>query len=153
VTATAQAQPVATSTQTFKKRAGDGEPGAFFYLFTLTEESRALLKGAFDEDIKACAAYEDPQGNSFLTNTEEGPDAVVGADEVVASYALRVFTDKAHKNLVYVRHVVVTRTGHGYSSVSYSTPVTKDDPTGKDFTAVTELVEKQLSKTGAIFAE
>ena len=77
---------------------------------------------------------------------------MTGADEVVASWAQRIYTDKAHKNLVYFDHTVITRTGRSFSNVSYGFQASNNSK-DKDFGPITQLVEMQVAKTGAVFTE
>ena len=152
ITETGKTNPVATLYQSFKNGKAAGASNATFYLFTLGEEERSVLQTGFENDIKACAAYKDQGGSYYFTNTPEGPDSILGADEVVISYTERIYTDKAHQNLVYTRHNVVTRAGRAYSSVSYGFQASKKDPGGKDFAAATRLAQLQTAKTAKAFS-
>ncbi len=148
VTATSEVKYVAASFQTFKE--GKAGSPAGFSLFTVNEADWPIMTSGYRENLTACAEYETPDGY-YLVLTSDGPDTVKGADEVVASYAQRLYQDKAHKNLLSTNHYVVARSGRAFSHISYG-PSTNKDPEGEDFGPVTRLMENQLAKLAKVFS-
>ena len=134
----------------FTEGEGAGKNIATFHLSTLAGEDAGALEAAYAEDHKACAEYKDGAG-LYVVRSEEGPESVPNAEELVASWAERVYYDKSHKKLAYARHYLVARTGQLVTYVSYAFLTTKEDPKAKDFTRASELLAIQLSKNAKVF--
>lgn len=149
ITATSKVKYVAASFQGFK----EGKTGttAGFSLFTMNEADWPVMKSGWRDDVAACAEQKTPDGY-YIVLTPEGPETVKGADEVIISYASRIYQDKSHKNLLTASHYLVTRTGRAFSHISYNNVVSTKDPKGKDFATVTRLMEKQLAKLAKGFS-
>ena len=94
----------------FTEGKGDGKNIASYELSTATDEQSEALRAAYAKDQKACATYVDGSG-FHVVRTVEGPASVTGADEVLGTWAERIYYDKAHKKLAYARHYLVLRTG------------------------------------------
>jgi hypothetical protein len=148
VTATSKVKYVAASYQTFKE--GEKVSTAGFSLFTMNEADWSVMKSGKRDDVAACAEYKTPDGY-YIVLTPEGPATIKGADEVITSYAQRLYQDKAHKNLLSTNHYLMTRTGRAFSQVAYNPRSTKD-PKSRDFGTVTRLMEKQLAKLARGFS-
>ena len=90
-------------------------------------------------------------GSGFhVVRSVEGPASVSGADEVLGTWAERIYYDKAHKKLAYARHYLVLRTGDVVTYVSYAFLTEKKDPKAEDFSRTTALAERQLTKNVAV---
>jgi len=63
--------------------------------------------------------------------TAEGPTSLEPADEVIAAWAERIYYDKAHRQLAYTRHVVVSRTERVVTYVEYAFLLVPADPQAK----------------------
>lgn len=107
-------------------------------------------RDAFAEAAAGCEAYKSLDGTYVTLDVIDAPPAVAGADEVLA-YIERVYADKGHKNLYYVRHYYEARTDRYVSSFEYAYVQPKSDPTGKDMTASAKLLAKQVAKTRKTF--
>lgn len=129
---------------------GDGKNIATFELSTVTDAETPVLRDAYAKDAKACASYRDGS-RLYVVRTVEGPTSVVGADEVVGTWAERIYYDKAHKKLAYARHYLVLRTGRVLTYVSYAFLTVEADPKAEDFSRTTKLASVQLKKSATVF--
>jgi hypothetical protein len=143
--------PRAAVQANFTEGKGAGKNIATFELSTLTGEESSALEAAYTKDQKACATYKDASG-LYVVRSLEGPSSVVGADEVVGSWAERIYYDKSHNRLAYARHYLVTRTDHVITYLSFAFLAVKKDPGAKDFTRATDLLEIQLRKNAKVFS-
>jgi hypothetical protein len=146
-TGTLPARPEAGAN--FTEGKGDGKNIASFELSTATDAQSAALRSAYAQDQKACATYVDGSG-FHVVRSVEGPASVSGADEVLGTWAERIYYDKAHKKLAYARHYLVLRTGDVVTYVSYAFLTEKKDPKAEDFSRTTALAERQLTKNVAV---
>jgi hypothetical protein len=143
--------PVASLSRNLTEGKGTGVNIGTFWLSTLPTEDAGEVKTAYAEDTKACRTFKDAN-NLYVVYTAEGPTSADGADEVLYSRAERLYYDKAHKKLAYARHTMVTRTGRVITYVSYAFLTTKKDPTAKDFSRASRLLEIQSAKVAGTFA-
>lgn len=133
----------------FTEGKGDGRNIASFELSTANDAQSIALRSAYAKDQKACARYVDGSG-FHVVRSVEGPVSVTGADEVLGTWAERIYYDKAHKELAYARHYLVLRTGDVVTYVSYAFLTEKGDPTAKDFSSTTKLAGRQLTKNATV---
>src|SRR5215210_3886032 len=150
-TATEQVDTVASIRRDLTEGKGRGVNIGSFLLVTLPSEDATDLKAAYVKDNAACETFTDAN-KLFVVYNEEGPASTGSADEIVMSRAERIYYDKAHKKLAYARHTIVARTGRVVTYVSYAFLTTKADPTAKDFTRATKLLDTQLTKVTKTFA-
>jgi hypothetical protein len=135
----------------FTEGKGAGKNIATFRLSTVADEDASVLKAAYGKDDKTCAEYTDA-GGLYVVRSEEGPQSVANADELVAGWSERVYYDKSHKKLAYARHYLVARTGQLVTYFSYAFLIDKVDPKAKDFSRASELLGVQLSKNAKVFS-
>jgi hypothetical protein len=122
-----------------------------FSMATVPEPDVSALAKAYAADTATCASYRDAS-KLFVTRTRDGPTSASHADEIVASWAERIYYDKSHRKLAYARHVLLARTGRVVVQVEYAFLTQKSDRGAKDFTRATRLLEKQLAKVSTVFA-
>lgn len=134
----------------FTEGKGTGKNIATFELSTATDEESAGLRAAYVVDQEACAKYEDGAG-LHVVRSLEGPSSVTGSDEVLATWAERIYYDKAHKKLAYARHYLVLRTGDVVTYVSYAFLAVDEDAGAEDFGRATKLAARQLAKNATVF--
>lgn len=152
VSAATQLPSRPAATRAFTEGTGTGVNIGSFLVFTLADpqSDTAAVRAAFAADTAACAQFKDPAG-LFVLRTAEGPTSVGPADEMVASWAERIYYDKAHKKLAYARHYVIARSGRVVTKVEYDFLAAKKDPQAKDFGRATRLLGKQLDKAARVF--
>jgi hypothetical protein len=121
-----------------------------FLLFTVPDPDVSALAKAYAADTAACASYRDVN-KFFVTRTPEVPASAAHADEIVDSWAERVYYDQGHHKLAYARHVVVARSGRIVVQVEYAFLTRKSDRGAKNFGRATRLLEKQLTKISTVF--
>jgi hypothetical protein len=134
----------------FTEGKGVGVNIGYFVLSTIPEPDGAALTKAYAADTASCASYRDAN-KLFVTRTPEGPTAASHADQIVSTWAERIYYDKAHHQLAYARHVLVGRTGRVVVQVEYAFLTQKSDRGAKDFARATRLLEKQLAKISTVF--
>lgn len=149
--ATKQVLSKTTAEANFTEGKGAGKNIATYRLSTLPVEEASALKASYAEDHQTCAEYKDAAG-LYVVRSEEGPESVDDAEELVASWAERIYYDKSHQKLAYARHYLVARTGQLETYFSYAFLVDKGDPEAKDFTRATELLAVQLSRNAKVFS-
>ncbi len=149
VSATSKVPPRPAVSANFTEGKGDGRNIASFELSTADDAQSIALRSAYAKDQKACATYVDGSG-FHVVRSVEGPASVTGADEVLGTWAERIYYDKAHKKLAYARHYLVLRTGDVVTYVSYAFLTKKGDPKAKDFSSTTKLAGRQLSKNATV---
>ena len=140
------------ASRAFTEGSGTGVNIGSFAMFTLADPSAdtAAVRAAYAADTAACAQFKDPAG-LFVLRTTEGPTSADSADEMVASWAERVYFDTSHKKLAYARHYVIARSGRVVTKVEYDFLAAKKDPQAKDFGRATRLLDKQLEKAARVF--
>lgn len=111
-------------------------------------EERAW-KAANDASANGCLTWNAAEGTFVALEIVPAP-AVPGADEVHATIE-RVYQDSTKQNLYYVRHYYEARTGRIVSTFEYAFVQPATDPTGKDLTASSALLAKQVAKTRTTF--
>ncbi len=129
---------------------GDGKNIATFELSTVTDGEGAALRTAYAKDTKACATYRDGSG-LFVVRSAEGPTSVTGAEEVLGTWAERIYYDKGRKKLAYARHYLVLRSGRVLTYVSYAFLTVPADPKARDFSRTAKLAAVQLKKNATVF--
>jgi hypothetical protein len=135
----------------FTEGKGVGVNIGYFTLSTIPEPDVAALAKAYAADTATCASYRDAN-KLFVTRTHEGPTSAAHADEIVSTWAERIYYDKSHHKLAYARHVLVGRSGRAVVQVEYAFLTQKSDRGAKDFGRATRLLEKQLAKVAPVFA-
>jgi len=146
-----QVTTVASLSRNLTEGKGVGVNIGTFWLSTLPTEDAGEVKTAYAASTKACRTFKDAN-KLYVVYSLEGPTSADGADEVLFSRAERLYTDKAHKKLAYARHTVVARTGRVVTYVSYASLTTKKDPTAKDFSRTSRLLEIQSAKVASTFS-
>jgi hypothetical protein len=107
-------------------------------------------RDAFAAADKACKSWKAVEGTYVTLETIASPPAVDGADEVLA-HIERIYAERTHKTLYYVRHYYEVRTGRIVTAFEYAYIQPKSDPTGKDMTKSAKLLAEQVAKTRQTF--
>lgn len=126
-------------------------PDATLYLATSTLPSvtdATELKAAYAQDLEACRDYK-VDDQTYIVMTPEGVSSTPSAEEVVTSFSVHRYSDKAHKKLQTVGQYAYVRTGRVVASVVINTLPAKENDQGRDFGEVGALAEKQLAATTA----
>ncbi len=139
----------ATASTDLTRGKGAGTNIASYTVQTLPDDDVSAVAASIKTDQKACARYRDAAG-FVVTRTAEGPDSVTGG-ELIAGWTERIYYVKPRNTLAYARHYLVAHQGRVVTTTSYAFLADKTDPKAKDFGAVTELLDQQLSKNASVF--
>lgn len=150
VSATKKVPIRAEASANLTEGAGAGKNILTVSLSALPEEDDAALVAAYATDTKACATFRDANG-LFVVRSAETPSSAAGADPV-ATWVERIYYDKQHKKLAYARHYLVVRQGRFVTYVSYAFLAEKKDPSAKDFSRASRLLETQVEKNATTFS-
>ncbi len=124
---------------------------ARFSVATVSEGGGDAYRKGWQRTSRGCATFRDGAGFYVVTSLQ-GPTSIRGADDVL-SRAERLYYDPRHKKLAYARHVLSARRGRAISTVEYSFLTSTADPQAKSFAVALQLLNAQLTRTTAAFAE
>jgi hypothetical protein len=115
---------------------------------TLPVPDATELRAAYDADVAACRDYR-VGDDLFVVMAPGGVTSVPSADEVVSSFAVRRYSDKAHQKLVGVGQYAVARSGRVVASVVINTLPGQENAGGEDFTEVGTILDQQIQASKA----
>ncbi len=150
--ATAGLKPRASAVAKLTEGKGVGRNILTVAVATLPSTDAAALQSGLKKNLQACGTYTDANG-LFVVTRAEGPTTVAGVDEVLSASAERIYLDKAHTRLGYVRHNVAVRKGRVETTVSYAFLAEASDPKAKSFRRLTKLLTTQLAKNDRVFTD
>lgn len=130
----------------------EGAAIATFSVWTLQPGKEAGLTESVRQAEKACKSYSEGTSGLFTTVTSGfGPKSMAGADEVVGRIE-RIYYDKKHTQLAFVRHIFYARSGRVVNGIGHAFLMPKSDPLGEDFSKAEAMLKKQLAKSTKAFS-
>lgn len=144
-------EAVAVDRVNFTEGTRPGVAIASFSVWTLQPGDEEGLTESVSKAAKACKTYSEGSSGLFTVGVSDfGPKSMAGADEVTGRID-RVYYDKKHTQLAFVRHALYARSGRVVSFVEHAFVMPELDPTGKNYSKAEAMLKKQLAKSKEAF--